>query len=40
LVIPGGRAPEYIRNDPDVHRIVRRFMQAELPVAQLGHAPA
>jgi len=26
LVIPGGRAPEYIRNDPDVQRIVRQFM--------------
>jgi protease I len=26
LVIPGGRAPEYIRNDPDVQRIVRHFM--------------
>src|ERR1700739_1738838 len=26
LVIPGGRAPEYLRNDPDVQRIVRHFM--------------
>jgi protease I len=39
LVIPGGRAPEYIRNDNDVQRIVRYFMSAELPVAQLCHAP-
>ncbi|HYZ57017.1 MAG TPA: DJ-1/PfpI family protein [Streptosporangiaceae bacterium] len=39
LVIPGGRAPEYIRNDPDVQRIVRHFMNDELPVAQLCHAP-
>jgi len=38
LVIPGGRAPEYIRNDPDVQRIVRHFMTAEQPVAQLCHA--
>lgn len=38
LVIPGGRAPEYIRNDPDVHRIVRHFMTADRPVAQLCHA--
>jgi len=38
LVIPGGRAPEYIRNDPDVQRIVRHFMEAEQPVAQLCHA--
>ena len=39
LVIPGGRAPEYIRNDPDVQRIVRHFMTADRPVAQLCHAP-
>ena len=39
LVIPGGRAPEYIRNDPDVQRIVRHFMGDDLPVAQLCHAP-
>jgi protease I len=39
LVIPGGRAPEYIRNDPDVQRIVRHFMDADRPVAQLCHAP-
>jgi protease I len=39
LVIPGGRAPEYIRNDPDVLRIVRHFMNEDLPVAQLCHAP-
>jgi protease I len=38
LVIPGGRAPEYIRNDPDVQRIVRHFMEADQPVAQLCHA--
>ena len=38
LVIPGGRAPEYIRNDPDVQRIVQHFMSADLPVAQLCHA--
>ena len=39
LVVPGGRAPEYIRNDPDVQRIVRHFMEGDLPVAQLCHAP-
>lgn len=39
LVIPGGRAPEYIRNDPDVKRIVRYFMEGDQPVAQLCHAP-
>jgi deglycase len=39
LVIPGGRAPEYIRNDPDFQRIVKHFFGEEKPVAQLCHAP-
>jgi protease I len=39
LVIPGGRAPEYIRNDKDCQRIVRDFMKGEKPVAQICHAP-
>lgn len=39
LVIPGGRAPEYIRNDPDCQRIIRHFFDDEKPVAQLCHAP-
>jgi deglycase len=39
LVIPGGRAPEYIRNDADVQRIIRHFFDDEKPVAQLCHAP-
>jgi protease I len=39
VVIPGGRAPEYIRNDPDFDRIVRHFFTEEKPVAQLCHAP-
>jgi protease I len=39
LVIPGGRAPEYIRNDADVQRIVRAFFDDSRPVAQLCHAP-
>ena len=38
LVIPGGRAPEYIRNDPDVQRIIRHFFGDDKPVAQLCHA--
>jgi protease I len=37
-VIPGGRAPEYIRNDKDVQRIIRHFFEQEKPVAQLCHA--
>jgi protease I len=39
LVIPGGRAPEYIRNDENVKRIVRHFFADSKPVAQLCHAP-
>jgi deglycase len=38
LVIPGGRAPEYIRNDKDCQRIVRHFFEREKPVAHLCHA--
>jgi protease I len=39
VVIPGGRAPEYIRNDANFARIVRHFFDAQKPVAQLCHAP-
>ena len=39
VVIPGGRAPEYIRNDKDFVRIVRHFFEREAPVAQICHAP-
>jgi protease I len=39
LVVPGGRAPEYIRNDPDFQRIIRHFFGEDKPVAQLCHAP-
>lgn len=38
LVVPGGRAPEYIRNDPEFARIVRHFFDGEKPVAQICHA--
>jgi protease I len=38
LVIPGGRAPEYIRNDSTCQNIVRHFFQQHKPVAQLCHA--
>jgi protease I len=39
LVIPGGRAPEYIRNNDDCRRIVQYFFTADKPVAHLCHAP-
>jgi protease I len=37
LVIPGGRAPEYIRNDADCKRIVQEFFAQQKPVAHLCH---
>lgn len=39
LVIPGGRAPEYLRNNPDVKRIVAHFFGADAPVAVTCHGP-
>ena len=39
LVIPGGRAPEYLRNNPDFQRIVRAFFDKQQPVAHICHAP-
>lgn len=38
LVIPGGRAPEYIRNDENLIKIVRDFLEAGKPVAAICHA--
>lgn len=37
LVIPGGRAPEYIRLNPRVLEIVRHFASANKPIAALCH---
>ena len=37
LVIPGGRAPEYIRLNPRVLEIVRHFASANKPIASLCH---
>jgi protease I len=37
LVIPGGRAPEYIRLNPRVLEIVRHFANAKKPIAALCH---
>lgn len=39
VVVPGGRAPEYLRNDPDAQRIIRHFFAADAPVAALCHGP-
>jgi deglycase len=37
LVIPGGRAPEYIRLNPRVLEMVRHFAQADKPIASICH---
>ncbi|HEY8346766.1 MAG TPA: DJ-1/PfpI family protein [Symbiobacteriaceae bacterium] len=39
LVIPGGRAPEYIRLNPRVLEIVRHFAEANKPIAAICHGP-
>lgn len=39
LVIAGGRAPEYLRLNERVIGIVRYFMENNLPVAAICHAP-
>src|SRR5438045_8049464 len=35
LVIPGGRAPEYLRLDEQVIQVVRHFAQANKPIAAI-----
>ncbi len=37
LVIPGGRAPEYLRLDDNVLKIVRHFADAKKPIAAICH---
>ncbi|MBE9181852.1 DJ-1/PfpI family protein [Oculatella sp. LEGE 06141] len=37
LVIPGGRAPEYIRLNPDVIKAVQHFAHANKPIAAICH---
>ncbi len=37
LVIPGGRAPEYIRLNPEVLKAVQHFSQAAKPIAAICH---
>ena len=39
LVIPGGRAPEYLRLDPDVLELVRHFAESGKPIGAICHAP-
>jgi len=37
LVIPGGRAPEYLRLDERVLKVVRHFAEANKPIAAICH---
>lgn len=39
LVLPGGRAPEYLRMNERVLEIVREFDQAKKPIAAICHGP-
>ena len=36
-MISGGRAPEYLRYDADLMRVVRYFFEKNLPVASVCH---
>jgi protease I len=38
LLIPGGRAPEYLRLNPRVLEIVQHFAAADKPIAAICHA--
>jgi protease I len=37
LVIPGGRAPEYLRLDARVLKVIRHFFETDKPVAAICH---
>ena len=39
LIIPGGRAPEYLRLDERVLEIVRHFANSDKPIAAICHGP-
>jgi protease I len=39
LVVPGGRAPEYLRLNPRVLELIRHFAEADKPIAALCHGP-
>lgn len=39
LVLPGGRAPEYLRNRPKAVEIVRHFVETGKPIAANCHGP-
>lgn len=37
LVVPGGRAPEYLRLNEDLLKVVRHFSEADKPIAAICH---
>jgi deglycase len=39
LVVPGGRAPEYLRLNDEVLDVVRHFFDEDKPIAALCHGP-
>ena len=39
LIIPGGRAPEYLRLNPRVLEIIRHFAETNKPIAAICHGP-
>ena len=39
LIIPGGRAPEYLRLDPKIIQLTQAFANADKPIAAVCHGP-
>jgi len=39
LILPGGKAPQKLRDNPKVQEITRRFMLEEKPVCAICHGP-
>ena len=39
LLIPGGRAPEYLRLNDSVIQVVKHFAEAKKPIAAICHGP-
>ncbi len=37
IILSGGRAPEYLRNNADLRRIVTHFVERQKPIAALCH---
>jgi len=39
LILPGGRAPEYLASVPEVQKIVAHFIKTDKPIAAICHGP-